>query len=68
VEEARPHSALPGLAARKGDIIVDVLRGLADEDAYARYLAHRGCANTPAEWRRFCEQRLRAKYERGRCC
>jgi hypothetical protein len=54
--------------ARLRRIVGGVLRGLADEDAYARHLAHHGVAHSPGEWRRFCEHRLRAKYERGRCC
>jgi len=49
-------------------IVADVLRGLSDEEAYARHLAHRGAAHSAEEWRRFCEHRLRAKYEGGRCC
>jgi uncharacterized short protein YbdD (DUF466 family) len=54
--------------ARIARVAANVLRGLADEDAYARYLSHHGVAHSPGAWRRFCEQRLRAKYEGGRCC
>jgi hypothetical protein len=56
------------MLARLRRVVAGVLRGLSDEDAYARHLAQRGVAHSAVEWRRFCEHRLRAKYERGRCC
>jgi hypothetical protein len=45
-----------------------LLRELADENAYGRYLAAKGEAHSAAEWRRFSEQRLRAKFARAKCC
>jgi hypothetical protein len=45
-----------------------LLRELADENAYQRHLAARGCEASPAEWRRFTDERLRAKYARAKCC
>ena len=54
--------------ARLRRIVAGILRGLSDEEAYARHLAHRGAAPSAEEWRRFCEHRLRSRYERGRCC
>lgn len=51
-----------------GRTILVLLRELADERAYERHLAWRGCRHTPEEWRRFSEQRLRAKYQRPKCC
>ena len=45
-----------------------LLRELADENAYQRHLTAHGLAHCGAEWRRFSEQRLRAKYSRAKCC
>ncbi len=45
-----------------------LLRELSDEGAYERHLAHHGRAHSAEEWRRFSECRLRAKYQRARCC
>ncbi|HZT28258.1 MAG TPA: hypothetical protein VFA33_00130 [Bryobacteraceae bacterium] len=53
---------------RLGRLLVGLLRELADESAYGRHLAARGCAPSGEEWRRFSEKRLRAKYARPKCC
>jgi hypothetical protein len=45
-----------------------LLRELADESAYQRHLTANGRTHSGEEWRRFSEQRLRAKYAQGRCC
>jgi hypothetical protein len=45
-----------------------LLRELADENAYARHLAIHGLTHSPAEWRRFSESRLGAKFTRAKCC
>jgi hypothetical protein len=45
-----------------------LLRELADENAYDRHLAVHGRPHSRAEWRRFSEERLRAKYARAKCC
>jgi hypothetical protein len=49
-------------------ILIGLARELADENAYARHLASHGRAHSGAEWRRFSEERLRAKYMRAKCC
>jgi hypothetical protein len=49
-------------------IIVGILREISDESAYERHLAAHRCEHSPAEWRRFHEQRLRSKYARAKCC
>ena len=46
----------------------DLLRELADENAYQRHLAAHGRVHSPEEWRRFSDARLRAKYMRAKCC
>jgi hypothetical protein len=49
-------------------IVAGILRGLSDEDAYARYLAHRGVPHSAEEWRHYCDHHLYARYQRGKCC
>jgi hypothetical protein len=49
-------------------IVRGILRELADENAYQRHLAAHGRSHSAAEWRRFSEERLRAKYQRAKCC
>jgi hypothetical protein len=51
-----------------GRLILSLLRELADENAYERYLAKEGRAHSREEWRKFFDQRLRAKYMRAKCC
>ena len=53
---------------RLGRFILALLRELADESAYQRHLAAHGCTHSAVEWRRFSEERLRAKFARARCC
>jgi hypothetical protein len=49
-------------------VVWQLLRELADEGAYERHLRHHGTAHSPEEWKRFSDGRLRAKYQRARCC
>jgi hypothetical protein len=51
-----------------GRIVLGLLRELSDENAYRRHLALHGRAHSGEEWRRFSEERLRAKYMRAKCC
>jgi len=51
-----------------GGLILALLRELADENAYRRHLAVHGRPHSGDEWRKFSEERLRAKYLRARCC
>ena len=53
---------------RIGRLILALLRELADENAYQRYLAKQGRSHSSEEWRKFCDLRLRAKYMRAKCC
>jgi hypothetical protein len=53
---------------RIGKLIMALLRELADENAYQRHLAMEGRTHSGEEWRKFSEQRLRAKYMRAKCC
>ena len=51
-----------------GRILAGLLRELSDEAAYQRHLAAHCRAPSGKEWRRFSEERLRAKYVRPKCC
>jgi hypothetical protein len=49
-------------------LILAILRELADENAYQRHLAVHGRSHSAAEWRKFSEEQMRAKYSRTKCC
>jgi hypothetical protein len=49
-------------------LVMDLLRELADENAYRRHLEAHGVAASPEEWRRFSDERMRGKYARAKCC
>jgi hypothetical protein len=51
---------------RVGSLILALLRELADENAYKRYL--NGRSPTGAEWRKFSEMRHKSKFMRAKCC
>jgi hypothetical protein len=51
-----------------GSLLLALLRELSDESAYQRHLAARGREHSPEEWRKFSDERLRAKFLRARCC
>jgi hypothetical protein len=53
---------------RFGKLALALLRELSDEAAYQRHLTAHGRAHSAQEWRRFSEERLRAKYARAKCC
>jgi hypothetical protein len=48
--------------------ILALLRELADENAYRRHLEMCGRAHSADEWRRFSDERWKAKYSRAKCC
>lgn len=53
---------------RVGNLLLELLRELSDENAYRRHLAAQGRAHSAEEWRHFSEHRLQAKYARAKCC
>jgi hypothetical protein len=53
---------------RLAAFLLDLLREIGDENAYRRHLAAHGISHSAAEWRRFSEERMRAKYARAKCC
>jgi len=48
--------------------VKELLRELADENAYARHLAAHGREHSGEEWRRFSDARLGARYRQAKCC
>ncbi|HYP14155.1 MAG TPA: hypothetical protein VEQ63_09540 [Bryobacteraceae bacterium] len=54
--------------SRMFTLILGLLRELADQNAYDRHLIAHGVTDSPEEWRRFSDERMRAKYERPKCC
>jgi hypothetical protein len=53
---------------RVGRVLMGLLREIGDENAYRRHLEAHGREASGAEWRRFSEERMRAKYARAKCC
>jgi hypothetical protein len=51
-----------------GRLLLALLRELADESAYQRHLAANTRKHSPEEWRKFSDERLRAKYFQPKCC
>jgi hypothetical protein len=51
-----------------GKLMLELLRELADENAYRRHLDAHGCPHSPEEWRRFSDERLRMRYAQPKCC
>ena len=49
-------------------LALGLLRELSDENAYRRYLMAHHLAHSGEQWRKFSDQRLRAKYLRAKCC
>lgn len=49
-------------------MLLQIFREIGDQNAYARYLTAHGTKHSGAEWRRFCDERFRAKYQRAKCC
>jgi len=49
-------------------IVLGILREIADENAYRRHLLHHGAGDSGTEWRKFSDERMRAKYARAKCC
>jgi hypothetical protein len=47
-------------------IVSEIVAELSDQNAYRRHLAAHGTSHSPAEWRRFQDER--GKSPRARCC
>lgn len=53
---------------RAAELFLALLRELADESAYQRYLKARGVGPSPDEWRHFSDARLAARFGQPKCC
>jgi hypothetical protein len=49
-------------------ILLQILREIGDQNAYARHLAAHKAVDSGEEWRRFSDERFRAKYQNAKCC
>ena len=49
-------------------ILAGLLGELSDESPYRRHLAAHGREHSKREWQRFSEERMRAKYQKPKCC
>jgi len=49
-------------------LLLALLRELSDENPYRRHLAAHAREHSGEEWRRFPEERLRARFARAKCC
>jgi hypothetical protein len=56
------------LAARGLRILRGLAHELSDQRAYAQHLQAHGRTHSAAEWRRFSDERLKAKFGRPKCC
>ena len=51
-----------------GNLLLAVLRELADENAYRRHLEMYGLTHSEAAWRAFADERAKLRYSRPKCC
>ncbi len=65
---AASHGGTMSRVRSFGRFVLDLLREIGDENAYRRHLAAHGRVHSGAEWRRFSEERMKAKYARAKCC
>jgi len=49
-------------------IILEILREISDQNAYARHLEAHHAIDSGLEWRRFSDERFKAKYQNAKCC
>ena len=56
------------LFARILSLVRDLVRELADENAYQRHLQATRNAHSAAEWKAFSDRRNRRKYQNAKCC
>lgn len=49
-------------------ILLQILNEIGDQNAYARHLAAHHAQPSGKEWRRFSDERFRAKYQNTKCC
>ncbi len=53
---------------KTGSLLLALLRELADQSAYERYLKQRRACHSAEEWRRFSDARAAARFGQPWCC
>ncbi len=53
---------------RASRILLEALREIFDENAYARFLRRTQAASSPAAYAAFCRERESAQARRPKCC
>ena len=53
---------------KAGRILLETLREIFDENAYARFLSRTQTASSPAAYAAFCRERESAQTRRPKCC
>lgn len=48
--------------------LLALAREIGDQNAYSRHLDAHAVAHSADEWRKFFDERMRAKYSRAKCC
>jgi len=48
--------------------VLELLREIGDQNAYQRHLALHRTTHSGPEWRKFCDERFAAKYQKAKCC
>ena len=56
------------LARQLWRIVNEILREIADQNAYERHLKARGVAHSAEEWRRFSDHHLGQRFKTPKCC
>ena len=55
-------------ARRLWRVLTGIVREISDQAPYQRYLRTHACQHSPEEWRKFCDDRSRQKFQRPKCC
>ena len=56
------------IARRLWQVVVGIVREISDQSSYERYLQAHARVHSPAEWRRFSDEKARLKFQRPKCC
>jgi hypothetical protein len=64
----RNAARLVGGLRRAGELLLETLREIFDENAYQRFLTRRGMAASRASYAEFLEEMRKRRERRVRCC
>ena len=56
------------LSRQLAAIVKGIVDEIADQKAYRRHLDWRGAAHSGDQWRKFYDERWKARSRRGTCC